>query len=333
MLITQSTRVRCLAVAVPLLLSGCSGGGSDQPSGTPTPAKTPAAAVTAAPTAAASVSPSAALTPGDNFSPLGGKPLSEEEKEYLNKLQQAKDLALAKNYEKAVPLLDELHAQKPEDLDVMFYLMLSHGSTEAAPSKTSKAFEYAQKVLAGSPDSREGERARSYINSANFAVPPNFKYGTATIGSGGGWVLNETATYKATVDMPFHSAISGRLSPGDQAVLWETEASPSTATTAEKLAKGTEVKVISTKEFLYGLTSWRKPIKNDFKEFDPTIFDVAAMYIEVTGEGPLKGKKGWVVNQVDRWQAAKPEGEDEWGVWITNRLKVDRNADLEPAKP
>lgn len=318
---------------MPLLLAGCSGGG-DQPTGTPAPPQTPAATASV-PATSASASPTAALTPGTEISPLGGKPLTDEEKEYLNKLQQAKDLALAKNYEKAIPLLDELHQQRPDDLDVSFYLMLSHGSTEKAPSKTSKAFEYAQKVMEGSPDSREGERARSYINSANFSLPPTFKYGKETIGSGGGWVLNDTATYKATADMPFHSAISSRLAPNDQSVLWETEASPATATSAEKLAQGTEVKVLSTKDFLYGLTGWRKPIKDDLKEYDNTIFEVAAMYVEVTGEGPLKGKKGWIVNQVDRWLAAKPEGEDEWGVWIPNRLKVEREADFtaEPAKP
>ncbi len=330
MLITANFRRSCLGVVVPLLLTGCSGGG-DQPAGTPTSVQTPAAS----PTTVASASPNAALTPGAEISPLGGKPLTDEEKEYLNKLQRAKDLALARNYEKAIPLLDELHKQKPDDLNVAFYLMLSHGSTEKAPSKTSKAFEYAQKVMEGSPDSREGERARSYINSANFSLPPTFKYGKETIGSGGGWVLNDTATYKATTDMPFHSAISGRLAPSDQAVLWETEASPATTTSAEKLPKGTEVKVLSTKNFLYGLTSWRKPLKDNLKEYDNTIFDVAAMYVEVTGDGALKGKKGWIVNQVDRWLAVKSEGEDEWGVWVPNRLKVDREADLEaePAKP
>ena len=331
MFIARTHRLSCLALITPILLAGCSGGG-EQPaqSATPKAAPTTVASTTATPSAVAT--PVASLTPTVELSPLGGKPLSEEEKEYLNKLQTAKDLALARNYDKAIPLLDELHTAKPDDLDVAFYLMLSHGATEKAPSKTSKAYEYAQKVLEGSPDSREGLRARSYVNSSNFSLPADFKYGTDTIGTQGNWVLNDTATYKSLGDMAFHSAIPGRLGPADQATLWETEASPATATGAEKLPKGTEIKVLTTKNFLYGLTSWRKPIKGDLKVYDDTIFDVAAMYVEVTGEGELKDKKGWIVNQIDRYRAPKPEGEDEWGVWLPNRLKVEREADFQEEK-
>ena len=329
MIIARNHRLSCLTLITPLLLVGCSGGG-DQPTQSATPATSATAPPTTAPTVA--VAPTASLTPTVALSPLGGKPLSEEEKEYLNKLQSAKDLALAKNYDKAIPLLDELHTSKPDDPDVVFYLMLAHGSTEKAPTKTSKAYEYAQKVLEGSPDSRSSQRARSYVNSSNFSLPADFKYGTDTIGTQGNWILNETATYKTSADMPFHSALPGRLGAQDQAVLWETEASPATATGAEKLPKGTDVKVLTNKNFLHSLTSWRKPIKSDLKVFDDTIFDVAAMYVEVVSDGPLKGKKGWIVNQIDRYRAPSPEGEDEWGVWIPNRLKVEREADFKEDK-
>jgi tetratricopeptide (TPR) repeat protein len=261
---------------------------------------------------------------------LGGKPASEAEKEYYTKKKAAEDLALAKNYEEAIPLFEELHAQDPQDVDVMFYLMLSHGSTEQAPNKKSKAFEFAEKILKSAPESREASKARSYVNSANLNIPDKFSYGADTMATQGGWVMTEEALYKTSADFPIHTSMQARLAPPDQAILWETEASPATSSGSEKLPKGTEVKVLSVKDFIYGLTSWRKPVKADPDNYDTTMFDVSAMYVEVTSEGPLKGKKGWIVNHIDRYLGT--EG-DAWGSWISNRLKVLREADLATESP
>lgn len=270
------------------------------------------------------------MTPEARISPLGGKPASDAEKEYYNKKKQAEDLALAKNYKDAIPVFDELHAQSPEDVEVMFYLMLSHGSTEDAPSKKSKAYEFAQKILDQGPSSREAEKARSYVNSANLTIPEKFKYGTDTMASRGEWVMTEEAVYKTQAELPLHVEMSARLTPNDQSILWETEASPATASGFETLPKGTEVKVLSVKDFIYGLTSWRKKVEANPSQFDTTMFDVSALYVEVTSEGPLKEKKGWIVNHVDRYLGTEGDG---WGVWISNRLGILREADLEEASP
>lgn len=334
MSIDRNFRIACLGLALSLLLGGCSGNKPDdsataKPTPKATAATTPAAGTA---TPGASGSPSADLTPDAGISPLGGKPASEAEIEYYGKKKQAEDLALAQNYAEAIPLFEALHAENPEDVDVMFYLLLSHGANEPAPTKKSKAYAYAEKLVKTAPDSREAGKARSYINSANLNIPDKFKYGTDTMLAMGGWVLSEEATYKTSVDMPFHTEIKARgLSPQDQATLWETEAAPATSPATEKLPKGTEVKVLGVKDFIYGLTSWRKKVVEDPDKYDTTIFDVSAMYVEVTGEGPLKGQKGWIVNQVDRFLANGAE--DPWGAWISNRLKVLREQDLNTESP
>lgn len=344
MSIHGNLRGLCLGLALATFVAGCSGGGdapaspTNQPAATASPAATaaatpaPDASATPGATPGATGSPSAELTPEPGISPLGGRVLSETEKEYFNKKEKAKDLALAKNYEAALPILDELHAHDPEDVDVMFYLLLSHGSSEEIPKKKSKAYEFAEKLLKAAPDSREAGKARSYINSANLSIPDKFKYGDDTMDLRGNWVLAEESTYKIASEAPLHTEMQARgLSPGDQAILWETEASPATNPVTDKLPKGTEVKVMGVKDYLYGLTSWRK--KLDAKpKLDTTIFDVTAMYVEVTSEGPLKGKKGWIVNHVDRYLGSSEEG-DVWGSWISNRLQIPRETDLETPTP
>lgn len=343
MSIDRKSRIACLGLALSYLLGGCSGG--DKPeapatnkpkpkpsaSASATPGSTPGATASGTATPGASGTPSGDLTPAPGISPLGGKPASEAEKEYYTKKKQAEDLALAQNYTEAIPLFEELHTENAEDVDVMFYLLLSHGASESAPSKKSKAFGFAEKVVKAAPDSREADKARSYINSANLSIPDKFKYGTDTMASMGNWVMAEEAAFKPTADLAFHTDMKARgLSPLDQATLWETEASPATSTVTEKVPKGTEVKVLGVKDFIYGLTSWRKKVVDDPAKYDTTIFDVTAMYVEVTGEGPLKGKKGWIVNHVDRYLGT--EG-DAWGAWISNRLKVPREADMATATP
>ena len=325
---TKPFSVGLLGLLFPLVVAGCSGGGDAPASPAASPAVSAATpAATGAP--AATATPSADLTPGTGISPLGGTPATEEEKEFYNKREEAKDLALARNYVAAIPLLEALHAENPEDMDVMFYLLLCYGSTEDAPKKNSKAFGVAEKIVKRSPDSREADKARSYMNSANLTIPEKFQYGDDTMIAMGSWVMTEEATYKLTSEASLHTGMQARgLSATDQAVLWETEASPATAGATDKLPKGTEVKVLAVKDYLYSLTSWRKKVESDPAKYDTTMFDVTAMYVEVISEGPLKGKKGWMVNHVDRFL-----GSDAWGSWISNRLKVLREADMETPTP
>jgi hypothetical protein len=329
MFIYRKSRVAVLSLLFPVLVAGCSGGGDAPATPTRQPTASASPQATSSPVAA---TPSPDLTPGTGISPLGGKPATEEEKVFYNKRERAKDLALAKNYPAAIPLLEELHVEKPEDMDTMFYLLLSYGSTEEVPKKNSKAFAMAEAIIKESPESREADKARSYINSANLSIPEKFQYGKDTMLAMGEWVPDQEATYKLTGEAALHTNIQARgLSPSDQTVLWETEASPGTSSVTERLTKGAEVKVLAVKDFLYSLTSWRKKVDAKPAKFDTTMFDVTAMYVEVVSEGPLKGKKGWIVNHIDRYLGAT-EG-DEWGSWISNRLKVERENDLATPAP
>lgn len=328
MRIDKNSRLNCIGLMLAWTLGGCSGGDPAQ-SPTPTPAVSLSPSVAASP--ATTASPSDEFTPAPGVSPLGGKPLSEEEKEYQLKLKKAEEFTLSRNYEEGIPLLEELHEENPKELATLFYLLLSYGTNEDIPVKDSKAYNYAQKILTLDPNSREAAKARSYVNSANLVLPPGFKYGKDTVGLLGGWVVDPEGIYKAKTDIPFHSSIQARLGSDDQTTLWETEASPSTSTGPETLPKGTEVKVLSIKEFFYSLTSWKKALKGKPDLFDKSMFDVAAMYVEVVSEGPLKEKKGWIVNHAERFVNA--EGDEQWGVWISNRLDVPREAELVSETP
>ncbi len=328
MRIDRKSRLTCIGLMLAWTLGGCSGG---DPAASPTP--TPAASVSpgTASSPEPSASPSGEFTPAPGVSPLGGKPLSEEEKEYQIKLKKAEEFALSRNYKEAIPLLEELHEENPKGLETMFYLLLSYGSAEDLPVKDSKAYKYAQEILTLAPDSREASKARSYVNSANLVLPAGFKYGKDTVGLLGGWVVDPDAIYKAKADTPLHTSIQARMGSDDQTILWETEASPKTSTGHETLPKGTDVKILSIKEFFYSLTSWKKALKGKPEVFDKSMFDVAAMYVEVVSEGPLKGKTGWIVNHSERF--LESDGDEQWGVWISNRLDVPREAELVPATP
>lgn len=322
--------VTSLGILLPLLLAGCSGK-KDTPAATPTAqaasSSSPAAGTEQSSTPLAT--PSTDLTPDAKLSPLGGTPATAEEIEIYNRKQEAKDLALNQNFDKAIPLFEQLHSELPDDVEVTFYLLICYGTTEKEPNKKSKAYEYAQAILKTSPNSREAEKANSYINSANFSLPPGFKYGPNSMDVMGEWVIEEDASFKAKIDIPLHTSLSTRLGPAEQAILWESEASPANSD-AEKLPKGTTVKVTKFKEFLYGLNSWRKAIPAKTTAYDTSMFSVSAVYIEVTSDGPIKGTKGWIVNESDRYLG---EPEKEWGVWIDNRLGIPRQSEVTNEEP
>ena len=178
-------------IAVGLTLGGCSG---DDPAATPTASATPQASASASPdaapeasaTPAATSAPTTGNTPDPNYSPLGGKPATEEEKEYYRLQKKAEDFVLSRNYEKAIPLLEQALQQRPEDPENSFYLLLSHGSLEVVPSKGSAAYPYAKKVVELAPKSNEAGRARAYLVGAEFSIPKDFKYGNKTFYTYGG---------------------------------------------------------------------------------------------------------------------------------------------------
>ena len=157
MRIDKNSRLNCIGLMLAWTLGGCSGGDPAQ-SPTPTPAVSLSPSVAASP--ATTASPSDEFTPAPGVSPLGGKPLSEEEKEYQLKLKKAEEFTLSRNYEEGIPLLEELHKENPKELATLFYLLLSYGTNEDIPVKDSKAYNYAQKILTLDPNSREAAKAR-----------------------------------------------------------------------------------------------------------------------------------------------------------------------------
>ena len=300
----KSYRAACLSLLFPTLLAGC----GEDPDANPTPTATVGVVATPTPTA--------------SFRPLGGEALSEEEKEYERAHQAAEDLVLRGDYDKAIPKFLELREQRPDDLETSFYLMRAQGSLDKLPSKDSKAYEYAESVLKLGPESKYAGRALAYLVSADFKVPEGFKYGKDTILTSGGFIIDKEATYKVSVDVPFHTELSPRLPREDQATVWQGEVSPARVKAGNTLGKGTEVKILGENIFYYSFKSWEKPLNPKKIKFDDTIFDNNAYYVEVVSDGELKGKKGWMMNHSDRFR--DKEAADPWGSWISNRLKIPR---------
>lgn len=326
MLTKTKTRVIGCGLVTVLSLAGCSG--SDQPAptsspaaptSTSTPVSTPSAVPSATPTAAA---PTGAQTPAPHISPLGGKPATEDEIQYHNMQKKGVDLALARNYKDAIPILEQALEQQPEDIKNVFYLLMSHGSLEPVPTKGSAAYPYAQKVVELAPNSTEAERARSYIAAAEWNVPKDFKYGTTTMESMGAFAFDEEAKYKLVAPAKLHTEIGPRIGKNAKSTLWESEVAPKLVGNFLELKKGTEVTILAENHYFYSLTSWRTPLKDTPDKYDDTIFEINAFFVEVTSDGDDKGKKGWLVNQIDRF--ISKDREDPWGVWIPDRLGLAR---------
>lgn len=325
---SAQTKLKLLALSCGLLtsvaLTGCSGGGDAPASATPLPSVSttpPATATPAVPSPTATPGPEAG-TPNPQISPLGGKPATEEEKEYYRLQTRAKDFVLARDYEKAIPLLEQAAKQRPNDVENAFYLLLSHGSLEVIPSKGSAAYPYAKKVVELAPNTNEASRARSYLVGAELSIPKGFKYGDQTFHSLGEFQFEPETAYKLVADTPLHTELAARISPDGQKTLWETEVAPKMSGGTVLLKKGTEVQILSESHYFHSLTSWRKPLPKEPTEYDDSIFEVHGFYVEVVSAGDNKGKKGWIINQVDRF-IDKP-GDDPFGVWISNRLGLAR---------
>ena len=215
--------------------------------------------------------------------------------------------------------------QNPEDPENPFYLLLSHGSLEMVPSKGSAAYPYAKKIVELAPKSTEAERAKAYLVGAELDVPKDFKYGDKTFYTYGGFVFEPQTPYKLVADTPLHADLNARLGKDGKARLWEAEVAPDMVEETIKLDKGTEVQILSESHYFYSLTSWRKPLPAEPKEFSDSIFEVNAFYVEVVSEGDNKGKKGWIVNQVDRYLGQNEE--NPFGVWVKDRLNLTREAE------
>ncbi len=319
-----------LAAALALPLYGCSGGDAPTEDGA-TPSPTPVAAATTTPAPEATP---ARAEPNPNLSPLGGKPLTEEEAEYYRQQKRAEDFALAGNYAEALPILESAVEKNPDDPKNYFYLLLSYGAEEPFPTLDSKAAEAANKIVELVPTSNYAARARSYLHAAEFSLPDSFNYGSDTMHSKGDWEIDRNAMYTLSTPALFHPEIPPRPRTPELTQLWEGEAKAENAPKAIELPKDQTFHILSNRSFHFGLNSWFKPLPPNLTTFDPTHFLVEAFYIELTPEEDAPPKtpprRGWIVNHAERYVERAPE--DPWGVWIDNRAKVLRQADVKESR-
>ena len=160
---------------------------------------------------------------------------------------------------------------------------------------------------------------------AELSIPEDFEYGKKTFASYGKFLYDDETAYKLQDDSPLHVNLSQRLGKSAKAKLWEAEISPKMVGGLVNLKKDTEVRILAETHYFYSLTSWRKPLPREPKEYSSNIFELNAFFIEVISEGEDKGKTGWLVNQMDRYLDETKN--DPFGTWIPDRLGLDREAD------
>jgi len=316
-------------LALGLVVGGCSGGGT--PSATPTTSvttaattsvettTTPAATGEATPAGTATAEATPSGTPGETAS---GTPSAEEtlDPAYVKLKEEGVNLALGKGYAEAVPPLEKALEVKPDDPEVHFYLMLSQGMLEETPTPKSPAYGHAKKVLDLAPGSSMAERARDYILSAESEpAKPQTDLPADPIGDHRTWFIKQNAVY--TMAAPVYMIPDKLMSDDLQKELWYLELVPQSVTDKVQVPKGTQYTVRSGQDFYYGKTSWRGG-KLKAEEFDQNMYALTVFEIEIES-GPMKGKKGWFVNQMDRFLGVDESEKPVWGVKLGPRLPLD----------
>ncbi|MEW6278390.1 MAG: hypothetical protein AB1758_07215 [Candidatus Eremiobacterota bacterium] len=271
--------------------------------------------------------------------------------------RQGQELMLGKAYEKAVPVLTRALEQQPDDGEVHFFLLIAKGAQEGTPSMSSEAYQHARRVVDLMPDTDESTRAMAYIAAADVLVQQGFAKAappsTPTPGATPGAktpspaptiavkplrskepALNEEEVFifdpsaAMTLEAPTRMLVSrgGRISPDTMKRIWQVELYPQAvipANSVRELPKGTRLKIQNSEVFIYNLASWRAPVpplQGERGEIlhEPNEFRVAALNVLVE-EADGKETKGWIVNQVEKFQ-----DDGTWVVLVGNRLKLER---------
>lgn len=316
-------------LAIGLLTSGCSGGGT--PPATPTTAVTTSATTsvetTTTPAATGTETPGAETgtpeatasgTPGETAS---GTPTAEEtlDPAYVKLKEEGVNLALGKGYADAVPALEKALEVKPDDPEVHFYLMLSQGNLEETPTPKSPAYTHAKKVLDLAPGSTMAERARDYILSAESEPKKPMKDLPADpIGPPHDWLVKQNAVY--TMEAPVYMIPDKKFGDDLSKELWYLELVPQSVTEKVLVPKGTQFTIHSGLDYYYGKTSW-KGGKPRPEEFDTNMYELNVFEIEIES-GDMKGKRGWYVNQLDRFLGVDEKENPVFGVKIGPRLGI-----------
>lgn len=295
-------------MALGAVVCGCSGG----PKPTPTASTTVTATVTASATVTAT--PTASQTPDD--------------KAYLKRRDEAESLVLGKGYEKAIPLLDELLKEKPDDQVVKFYLMLSHGNMEEEPTPKSDAYTYAEQLTGDDVDPNYRERALNYIACANSEPgKPLPDLDIKSIEGGGELQYAKDTAYALNRPIVVYESEVSSATPDVKMKVWFLEVSPDAVPTKLELPKGTKVAVKNSQSFFVPKSCWRGLGRDEQMTFDENVFCISAVSVVVV-DGPLKGKQGWFANQMDRFRGLDEKKVKVWGVKVAPKVIFEKS----PAK-
>ena len=315
-----------------LLVGGCSGGtppatpttavttsattsaetGTPAPAGTETPSETPDASATATPDGTGTPDLSATGTPGaeETLDPA-----------YVKLKEEGLNLALGKGYEEAIPHLNKALEVKPDDPEVHFYLMLSHGNVEDSPSPKSEAYPHAKKVLELAPGSSMAERARDYVLSAESEPKkPMPDLNADPIERPGAWKVDSSVVY--TLPTAVNLLPDRKWGDSTMKELWYLEVVPRSVAEKIEIPKGTKVTLLDGKDYHFSKLSWRGAKLKD-EDFDTDTFLLTVFEIEVD-DGPKKGTKGWMVNQMDRFAGLTEKNVRVWGTKVGPRLPIAR---------
>jgi hypothetical protein len=273
------------------------------------------------------------------------------------------DLALAKGWEKALPLLSQAAEQNPDDAEIQFYLMLSKGNLEDGPSVHSEAYFHAKNVLDLAPDSTEATRALDYLAAAESeallkgeAIPAM----TMTSGSpspsaspGASKSPSPSKSPSGTGKSPYaptkepaladkeifvvtpgqavqlpeairsQDSMINQLSDQIQKRIWQTEVYPKAAQPVREMPKGAKVRLQDAQTFYYNIASWRGPVVYAEDDKRNIVYD---------GNTYRVGAVHIVVTEPDgrevrSWMVnhlERMQPDGTWKVLIGNRLKLQR---------
>ena len=328
-MLNKSNAARLSIVGLGLILTMSYGCGSKPGSPTSSPSTS-----TATPTSSASVSgsPVAATTPDPAATAFVTRtPKSDDEKEYDSAKTKAKDLAFAKAYQEAVPLLRDCVKKRPDDWETQFILLLAVGSLEEEPTTKSEAYTIAKTILEKAPDSQFADRARDYVLSAESEPAEAKPDKDAEPLEGGETPFQPPDVHTAYTLMTPVTVFLSRtdaLTPEVKKSLWYLEVKPEGVSADAKMTvpKGTSISVQLFKSYIFSKNSWRGGGSRSEREgevnVDKNSFNIQAFRITLEG-GPNKGTRGWYVNQMDRYKGLDEDGNRVWGVKVGPRLVVE----------
>jgi hypothetical protein len=309
-----------------LLVVGC--GAKTPPALPPTPTATVSVSVTQSPTPVptVTVTTTATATPSNSSTPVA---VGTPDEEYDKLSNQAVDMTLGKGYQDALPLLQKALTIRPDDPKIHFYMMICLGNLEDSPTPKSEAYAHAQKVIALAPTDPMADRARDYVAAAESEPKkPRPDLDVPPIEGGGQYKLVDNGLYKTSLPGILLESNSDGLDPDLKKHLWWSLVHPATVPDKIALPKGTKVSIHKLTNFFYSKNTWRggedlRPDAIHPPSLDQNSFDMNALQIFVE-EGPLKGKAGWMLNQLDRFKGVDSKNHSVWDAKFGPVISIDR---------